>query len=67
MTDPHEFSDADNLEDSDLGMWDAIPIDLGPTTPTPVAITPPPARMRLSAGNETPDPVSLTVEQSDVG
>ena len=67
MTDPNEAAPANNLEDTDLGLWDAIPIDLGPTTPTPLAITPPPARLRLNALNEAAEPVSLTVEQSDVG
>jgi hypothetical protein len=67
MTDPNEAAPANSLEDTDLGLWDAIPIDLGPTTPTPVAITPPPARLRLNGVNEAPEPVSLTVEQSDVG
>ena len=58
---------SDELDDSDFGLWDAIPLDVEPVTPTPVVIAPPPARLRLNAVNETPEHVSLSVEQSDVG
>ena len=69
MTDANDDSPADNdLTDSDFGLWDAIPIDLvEPSAPTPVLIAPPAARLRLNAVGESPDHVSLSVEQSDVG
>jgi hypothetical protein len=67
MTHADDESPSVNLNDSDLGLWDAIPVDVGPATPTPVAITPPPIRLRLNSVNEAPEPVSLSVEQSDVG
>lgn len=67
MTHAHDESPAVIPNDTDLGLWDAIPLDIGPSTPTPVSIARPPARIRLNTMNESPDPVSLSVEQSDVG
>lgn len=67
MTHADDESPSAVPNDSDLGLWDAIPVDVGTTTPTPVAINPPPVRLRLNAVNEAPGPVSLSVEQSDVG
>jgi hypothetical protein len=67
MTTVHDNAPAAIPNDADLGLWDAIPVDVGPATPTPVAISHPPARIRLNPLNEPPEPVSLTVEESDVG
>ena len=68
MTHAYDDSPADdNLDGSDFGLWDAIPLDqVEPSAPTPVII-PPPARLPLNAVNESPDHVSLSVEQSEVG
>ena len=69
MTDAYDDSAADNdLTDSDFGLWDAIPLDdVEPSAPTPVLIAPPAARLRVNAVGESPDHMSLSVEQSDVG
>ena len=67
MTHPNDVSPANLTNEANLGLWDAIPVDVGPSTPTPTVINPPPVRLRLNTVNEAPEPVSLSVEQSDVG